>query len=41
MILERFIPVGNCTFRGEEEFWDYEKLCTACQGLFGLFLFNK
>lgn len=34
--LERFIPIGNCTSRGEEEFWDYEKLCTACQGVYML-----
>jgi hypothetical protein len=34
--LERFIPIGNCTSRGEEEFWEYEKLCTACQGVYML-----
>uniref|UniRef100_A0A914BVX3 Uncharacterized protein n=1 Tax=Acrobeloides nanus TaxID=290746 RepID=A0A914BVX3_9BILA len=32
--LEKFITVGNCTSRGEEEIWGYEKLCSACQGVY-------
>uniref|UniRef100_A0AC34FH68 Uncharacterized protein n=1 Tax=Panagrolaimus sp. ES5 TaxID=591445 RepID=A0AC34FH68_9BILA len=32
--LEKFVPVGNCTQRGDEEIWGYEKLCTACQGVY-------
>lgn len=31
---EKFVPVGNCTQRGDEEIWGYEKLCTACQGVY-------
>ncbi|CAD5226257.1 unnamed protein product [Bursaphelenchus okinawaensis] len=34
--LDRFITIGNCTSRGDEEVMDHEKLCTACQGIFVL-----
>ncbi|MFH4976629.1 hypothetical protein AB6A40_003338 [Gnathostoma spinigerum] len=32
--LEKFVPLANCTPRGEEEFWGYQKLCTACSGVY-------
>ncbi|CAD5229896.1 unnamed protein product [Bursaphelenchus xylophilus] len=31
---EKFITIGNCTVRGDEEVLDHEKLCSACQGIF-------
>ncbi|VDD96598.1 unnamed protein product [Enterobius vermicularis] len=34
--LEQFIPVTNCTPRGEEEIWGHGKLCTACHGVYTL-----
>lgn len=35
-VSDRFIAVGNCTSRGDEEVWGHEKLCTACQGIYML-----
>uniref|UniRef100_A0A914WB27 Uncharacterized protein n=1 Tax=Plectus sambesii TaxID=2011161 RepID=A0A914WB27_9BILA len=32
--LDKFIALGNCSQRGDEEVWGYEKLCSACHGVY-------
>ncbi|KAI6186926.1 hypothetical protein M3Y98_00186400 [Aphelenchoides besseyi] len=34
--VERFVPIGNCTLRGEEMWDDFEKLCSSCNGVYSL-----
>ncbi|KAI6213882.1 hypothetical protein M3Y94_00203700 [Aphelenchoides besseyi] len=34
--LERFVPIGNCTLRGDEMWDDVETLCSSCNGVYSL-----